>query len=213
MYYRYVVTYLSRQIRYFSYLNNKFDRKCSELPAVSSTRSFFPQEKRRPPAGAADQLCGRPGRPCRPGARSAQKKRAEVSGASLLAAVNSTLFFASPAETSQPKTGFRGSSGNGIHRCPLADKGGCSSNEAQSAEGFSLLRDNAELREIFRRKLLQLREAFAFKSRPSNVLPLSAPPTTAPTAPPPPAPPPSHGSRRECVAAAPPPRSTGTPAK
>ncbi|MBR6787080.1 MAG: hypothetical protein IKM26_04090, partial [Clostridia bacterium] len=49
------------------------------------------------------------------------------------------------------RIGFRGSSGNGIHRCPLADKGGCSSNEAQSAEGFSLLRDNAELREIFRR--------------------------------------------------------------
>ncbi|MBQ4552562.1 MAG: hypothetical protein IJA59_06400 [Clostridia bacterium] len=46
-----------------------------------------------------------------------------------------------PKQANQ-KIGFRG---NEIHRCPLADKGGCSSNEAQSAEGFSLLRDNAEL--------------------------------------------------------------------
>ena len=67
----------------------------------------FAEALRRSPAGVTTQAVGRPGRLCRPGARSAQKKRAETAGASLLAAVESTLFFYQPAKPAQPKTGFR----------------------------------------------------------------------------------------------------------
>ncbi len=68
----------------------------------------FAAAKRRSPAGATTQAVGRPGRLCRPGARSAQKKRAEAIGASMLVSVESTLFFDKPAETSQPKDCFSG---------------------------------------------------------------------------------------------------------
>ena len=68
---------------------------------VKSAR--FAAAKRRPSASATTQHCGRPGRLRRPGARSAQKKRAEAVGASLLASADSTLFFNKPAETSQLK--------------------------------------------------------------------------------------------------------------
>ncbi len=63
--------------------------------------------KRRSSASAITQYCGRPGRLCCPGARSAQKKRAETIGSSLLASVESTLFFDKPAVTSHPMTAFR----------------------------------------------------------------------------------------------------------
>ena len=63
-----------------------------------------------------------------------KKKRVNIIGASLLAAVIVVLFFIWPAAIfTHTKTWF---SGNEIRRCPLADEGGCSFNEAQSAASF-----------------------------------------------------------------------------
>ena len=93
-------------------LEGKLANKMS-LMRCSAPQSAFPHParfaaaKRRSPAGATTQAGGRPGRLCRPGARSAQKKRAEISGSSLLESLRSTLFFDKPAEPIQPKTAFR----------------------------------------------------------------------------------------------------------
>ncbi len=66
-----------------------------------------PQRNGGPPRTQPLKLAAGPDGCAVRSARSAQKKRAEAIGASLLASVESTLFFIQSAETSQPKAGFR----------------------------------------------------------------------------------------------------------
>jgi len=85
------------------------------------------------PAGATTQPRGRPmAQPSRP--QSGQEKEREDRWIKLACIHGIRSLFPMPAATfTHTKAWF---SGNEIRRCPLADEGGCSFNEAQSAASF-----------------------------------------------------------------------------